>query len=259
MTVALGLVCKDGVLVASDSMGSDGHTASISTKVRAFGRSPVIWTASGSQYVIEEVTAAFEQLDLSGSADAPLQAFTTPTLPALRAKLNNSAIPTMRKAYENALSTTPIPPGAIHNNFVSNFLVLGFSNETPWFLEINHDGQLNWHTERGFYATGSGGPFATVARGLMGHYLGDELTLEQGKMVAYRAISTTIEVSSSGVGPPVQLAICDKDGQRTLRADEIDSIEVSVERWKELERQSLLDVGSALPALGDIPTLKHGG
>jgi 20S proteasome alpha/beta subunit len=259
MTVAIGLVCKDGVIVASDSMGSDQMTATIATKVWTFSRSPVIWTASGSQYVIEEVTAAFEKLDAEGSDSTPLRAFTDPNLPALRGKLNSAAIGAMRKAYANALASTPFPQGAIPNSFASNFLVLGFSNEQPWFLEINNDGQLNWHTEGGFYATGSGGQFATVARGLMSHYLGEELTLEQGKLVAFRAIATTIEVSSSGVGPPVQIAVCDANGPRVLGQEEMDSIKVSVDRWKELESQSIRDANGSGEAVGDIPSLEEQG
>lgn len=252
MTVAIGIVCTDGVLVASDSMGSDQQTASFSKKVHAFDRSPVIWTASGSQYVVEEVTEAFQGIDSSGNGAAPLGILSNPNLPLIRKKLNGAANPAMRKAYENALASNPIPAGSTHNSFFTNFLLLGYGSGTPWFLEISGDGQLNWHTEDGFYATGSGGPFATVARGLMSHYLADDLTLEKGKLVAYRAIATTIEVSNSSVGLPVQIAVCDAEGQRILDVEEIESIKVSVDRWKEIERQSLIDVQQG-EAADDLP------
>jgi len=48
--------------------------------------------------------------------------------------------------------------------FFSSFAFLGWSRSEPWFLEIAHDAQMNWHTEKLFAAVVSGGAFATVAR-----------------------------------------------------------------------------------------------
>ena len=45
MTVALGLVCSDGVLVASDSMASNGRVASAAIKVHRLDKRPIVWTA----------------------------------------------------------------------------------------------------------------------------------------------------------------------------------------------------------------------
>lgn len=257
MTVAIGLVCKDGVLVASDSMGSDESTARRSQKVHTFGRSPIVWTASGSVYVMEEVTLALEKLDQSGSPAAPMAAFTQPDLNGLRHQLRVAINKSMLAAYGTALASQPLAPGQIHPNFVTNFVVLGYVNETPWFLEFAADGELNWHTEAKFYAIGSGGPFATVALGLMSHYMKDDLSLEDGKLLAYRTIDTTIEVSNRGVGPPVQIAICDKDGARILAEDEIKALATGVDRWKAIESESLnsLKGGESLAATVDVDEL----
>lgn len=255
MTVALGLVCKDGVLVAADSMGSEELTAAKSQKVRVFGRTPALWTASGSVYVMEEVTEALKKLDAGGKPDAPLSAFTTPDLVGLRTQLKNSIHPAMSKAYASALSTVPVPPGHVHPSFVTNFVVVGYSAGTPWLLELAHDGQLNWHHERRFYATGSGGPFATVAMGLMSHYVTADLTLNEGKMLAYRTIETTIEVSNGLVGPPVQIATCDATGTEILTEDEIENVRTGVERWKTIERESLRMGTEAEQATGDLPVM----
>jgi hypothetical protein len=119
------------------------------------------------------------------------------------------------------------------------------------------DGQINWHTEHRFYAVGSGGEFASVAHGLMSHYISDDLTLEHGKLLAYRTIDTTINVSSSGVGPPVQIAICDNNGPRILDDDEIKAVSTAVDRWKELEVETLRATLESLAgsAARDLPTL----
>ncbi|MBO3086631.1 hypothetical protein [Cellulomonas fengjieae] len=218
-------------------MSSDAFTAMTAQKVRTFGRTPAIWTASGSVFVMEEVTNTLETIDTSGSPTAPLASFTTPDLKAIREKLHSSINPVMGKAYQKALGSVPFQPGAIP--FQTDFLLLGYTNGTPWFLELAGDGQANWHTAQKFYSIGSGGPFAAVAKALMGHYIDDDLTLEDGKLLAYGTIATTIEVSNAHVGFPVQIATCDENGARILDAAEIDEIKTAVDRWKVLESDIL--------------------
>lgn len=58
-------------------------------------------------------------------------------------------------------------------------------------------------------------------------------------MLAYRTIDTTIEVSSHGVGPPVQIAVCDDNGTHVLTDEEISQIGTAVDRWKVLEADTL--------------------
>lgn len=129
--------------------------------------------------------------------------------------------------------------GLVHP-WASDFLVLGFANNQPYFLEIASDGQLNWHTDSRFYAVGSGGEFAMVAEGLMAHYVeGGDLTLEMGIQVAARTIETTCRVSSAHVGLPVQLAVADSSGARVLAPTEVDEVIQKVEGWLELERNTL--------------------
>ncbi len=258
MTVAIGLVCKDGVLVASDSMASDPQTAHTVTKIFKLDTCPVVWTASGSVYVIEEVGHALSGIDKpNAKTGGPPIAFAEPNLTALRSSLTAAIHRTMRACYESALASTPFPPGAIAPNFQTSFLVAGYANSTTWLLEFAEDGQVNWHTKFGFYAIGSGGPFARVAHGLMAHYLSNPLTVEQGARVAYRAIQTTCEVSPGGVGLPVQIAVVDGEGTRVLEETEISEIETAVERWKTLEAETLTmgTEDAQKTARGDLPSI----
>src|SRR5689334_9954730 len=97
MTVAIGLVCKDGVLVASDSMASDPLTAHNITKVFKLECCPVVWTASGSVYVIEEVKTALDGIDRPNTkTGGPPVAFAQPDLTALRGSLKGAIHRTMR-------------------------------------------------------------------------------------------------------------------------------------------------------------------
>jgi proteasome beta subunit len=259
VTVAIGLVCNDGVLVASDSMASDPQTAHSVTKVFQLKYCPVVWTAAGSVYVIEEVEAALAGIDQPNTqTGAPPAAFAEPNLNALRERLKGIVHRTMKKCYESALVSSPLPPGAIANGFATSFLVAGYANQKPWLLEFAHDGQVNWHTTFGFYAFGSGGPFARVAHGLMAHYLSADLCLKQGLKVAYRAIETTCEVSPGGVGMPVRIAMVDNDGPRVLDESEVNEVGDLVARWKTLEAETLgmTSDDAKMTAQGDLPVME---
>jgi 20S proteasome alpha/beta subunit len=240
MTVAIGLVCSDGVIVASDSMASSGNTARPICKVFAVPELGVVWTAAGAVFVIEEVEAVVLKEARENRVQAICRA---PDLAGVRTALAPKITDKMKQCYGAALpfginsslsSTVPQHP------FNSDFLLLGWSRDTPWFLEVSHDGQLNWHTSNGFAAVGSGGEFASVAQGLMKHYVeGRELSVDDGLLVAYRTIETTCEVSSHHVGLPVWLAVSTASGARVLERAEIDEIRDTVLGWKQLERETL--------------------
>lgn len=259
MTVAIGLVCSDGVLVASDSMASDPQTAHNVTKVFKLDHCPVVWTGAGSVYVMEEVEAALAGIDHpNAKTGGPPIAFAEPNLPALRNSLKGVIHSTMQKCYQSALASTPFAPGSFPQQFATSVLLAGYSSGKTWLLEFAHDGQVNWHTTFGFYAVGSGGPFARVAHGLMAHYLTSELSLKQGLKVAYRAIETTCEVAPGGVGMPVRIAVVDQDGPRVLEEAEVNEIGDLVARWKTLETEtlSMSPEDAKMHAEGDLPSIE---
>jgi proteasome beta subunit len=232
-------------------MGSNHMIAEPVVKVHTLANNPVAWTGSGSVYVMEEVEAALAaQLD-----QGPQPALTTPQPLLLRGKFKTAIVETMRKCYQSALSTVPFPPGQTATSFVADFLLVGFANGEPWFLEVATDGQINWHTSGRFYATGSGGQFATVCHALMRHYLEDDLSLDHGKLVAYRAIATTCQVSSGLVGLPVQMAVVDARGQRVLDDDEMKEVSTGVQRWMAIEAGTLRmnSLSAKEAAVGDLP------
>jgi 20S proteasome alpha/beta subunit len=251
MTVALALICSDGVLVASDSMASNGPIASTAVKVRRLTQQPIVWTASGSVFIIEEAAQQLTNLEAQiGQIPQVLAAFSQPELDVIRQHIANCLKQTMRQCYASAL-----PFGAnqqvnnSHHPFITDFLVTGYTQATPYLLEIANDGQVNWHTAEGFYAIGSGGVFAAVAQGLMKHYLdGGPLPLQYGMQLAYRTIETACEVSSMWVRTPVQLAIVDKGGARVLNHAEIEQLRDEVSGWKQLERDALWRKVSDVPA-----------
>lgn len=241
MTVAIALKCSDGVLVASDSMASQKRIASSADKVFAFQNQPIVWTASGSLFVIEEVAAKLDGFErsLTTGTDASL-AFVIPDLPAVRSMLYSNITGAMKDCYSGAL---PYGLEQVENGkhpFFTDFLLAGYSNKTPFLLEISCNGEMNWHTDEGFYAIGSGGDFASVAQALMRHYLDlGPLPLRYGMQLAYRAIDTACEVSSMHVRTPVQIAVVDDTSTRIIDREERDKIAAAVQGWKEIERDAL--------------------
>jgi 20S proteasome alpha/beta subunit len=241
MTVAIALKCSDGVLVASDSMASQARIASSADKVFTLQSQPIIWTASGSLFVIEEVATQLAEVEqgIASNADAEA-AFAAPDLPAVRSTLYTHITETMKGCYSGAL---PYGLQQLENGrhpFFTDFLLAGYAKETPFLLEIASDGEMNWHTDEGFYAIGSGGDFASVAQALMRHYLDSgPLPLQYGMQLAYRTIETACEVSSMHVRTPVQIAVADDSGARILKKEEMDRVASGVAGWKQIERDAL--------------------
>ena len=266
MTVAIGMVCSDGVLVASDSQATSGQIASPGNKVKIVDGASAVWTAAGSVYVIEEV-----ELDLSKKVETQLKndgpnkwkrGFLDPNESLVREDTGKVIKDAIRRCYESIMPGM-VPPGGYPHPFATSFLLLGVGVDGSFFLEFAEDGQVNSHTHRGFYALGSAGEFASVAMALMRHYImGPAVPLDIGQKLAYRTIETTCEISAGLVGGPVQMAIADNSGVRIVNDTELRDIGDSVRAWKELEKNTLHGSGESRSGplqseLGaDIPMLE---
>jgi 20S proteasome alpha/beta subunit len=258
VTVAIGLVCSDGVVVASDSMSSGGARFGVAAtvqKVYAMKHVPVVWTGSGHVYVMEEVEKSISELDTllsEPSSAVALQTFQTPDTEAIRTTLSQDVRKTMLACYKEALprglEQTDPRLGGIHP-FMTDFIFLGNANNTPWLLEIAAGGGVEWHTSQRFFALGSGGDAASAAEVVLHHYVGDDLPTKLGVGFAFRLVQATCEVSTGGVRPPVQLAIADTEGAKVLtEIGEEDQAMVSfVQQWKESERDTLRKFGVQPP------------
>ena len=245
MTVAVGMVCSDGVLIATDSQATSDRVAQPAAKAKAFSGAATVWCGAGSQYVIEEVGSALvsevEHHLLDVGDNEWKRVFREPNVDAIRSSLAAVVRQTMKSCYQTVLPVVS-PPGAPvlrRHPFDTDFLFAGMAGDTKFLLEISGDGQLNWHTARGFHALGTGGEFATVIMETMKPHLDDSPPdLQLGKIVAYRTIDTTCAVSADLSGP-VQMAVADSSGSRVLDEDELQAMEKSVQSWKASERSLL--------------------
>jgi 20S proteasome alpha/beta subunit len=256
MTVAIGLVCSDGVLVAADSMASMGHTAAFVSKVHSFPSASLVWVGSGSVYVLEEIEAALTR-QLTGTE---LSKVNRGDRDAIRNGLGRTVTGALKKCYESALPFGMNQgDGSGKHPFSSEVMLLGWSSGKPWFLEVSSDGGMNWKDGQGFSSIGSGGEFATVAHSIVKHHYTPDFDLEVGLMLAYRVIQSTCEVSSMFVGGPVNLAVASDAGARNLTDDEVNKIDSQVEGWKAVERDALRDLRVPIAdqvETSELPTLE---
>ena len=239
------MVCSDGAVLATDSQATSGEIAQPVVKARTIRGAPTVWCGAGMQYVIEEVEAALaseiESHLVGVGSNQWKRMFREPNLGAIRAGFAGVVRQTMKSCYQTVLPVVS-PPGAPvprRHPFDTDFLFAGMSDDMKFLLEISGDGQLNWHTDRGFHALGTGGDFATVVMETMKPHLEESPPdLRLGQMVAYRAIDTTCTVSAE-LGGPVQMAVADNSRSRVLDEQELQGIQESVQNWKAAERSLL--------------------
>lgn len=225
MTIAIGMVCADGVLVASDSMGSAGMIARQVKKVHAFDRQPVIWVRAGSEFVTQRIHAVMDSHDLAGNEWS------------LR-DLSDEVAASVRDAYAVPLA----PPTSAEPFDHSSELILLSWTEQPTMLHVPADLATIDCTDRAFVAIGSGHDAASAVGATLIHYSGeaDRIALSKGCLIAYRLVSAVCQVSSWGVSPPVQMAVADAQGARVLSQVELDELDLGVERWLASERETFL-------------------
>ena len=97
--------------------------------------------------------------------------------------------------------------------FIADILVGGYDNDGPALFNIDMFGS----TEKKLYVTtGSGSP---VAYGLLEEEYREDLTVEEAKVIALRAVKAAI-TRNIGTGDGINVAIIDKDGFRLLTKEQ---------------------------------------
>jgi len=237
----------------------------LDSSVGALSALPVIWSAVGSIYVLEDVAAYVGQLDKLAQSEqlTIVQNFKGPRLDQVKQNLGTYIRDPMKKCYESALpGTEPVPTfeGMVHP-FATDFLVLGYASGTPWFVEVANDGRLVWRTGGGHHAVGAGGEAALLARAVLRMYAeGRDVGVEMAKAVAYRTVVTTLELSAGIPGAPVQIAVADAAGSRVLGREEVAAVGALADRWAEAEGETVRRIfATKAPAGAGLAGDKPGG
>lgn len=195
-TTTVGIQAKDGVVLCADMRASAGY------------------------FVANNNTMKIQQLDLhagltlaGGVADAQ----------------NITDILRYHASLHRIQKQEPIPIHSLtrltslifHQNrgypFIADILVGGYDNDGPALFNIDMFGSVE---KKSYVTTGSGSP---VAYGLLEEEYREDLTVEEAKKIALRAVKAAI-VRNIGTGDGINVAIIDKDGFRLLTDEQKKSI-----------------------------------
>ncbi|MEX0763544.1 MAG: archaeal proteasome endopeptidase complex subunit beta [Nitrosopumilaceae archaeon] len=191
-TTTVGIACTDGVVLCADMRASAGY-----------------FIANNNTMKIQKIDKHAGMTIAGGVADA--QNVTD----MLRYHSNIHRIE--KQEYLPIKSIARLASLIFFQNryypFIVDILVGGYDNQGPSLYNIDMFGSLDKKT---FVTTGSGSP---VAYGLLESEYRDGLTVEEGKVIALRAVKAAI-TRNIGTGDGINVAIIDQKGFRLLTKEQ---------------------------------------
>ena len=191
-TTTVGIKAKDGVVLCADMRASAGY-----------------FIANNNTMKIQKIDEHAGMTMAGGVADA--QNITD----ILRYHANIHRI--QKQEPIPIKSLTRLTSLIFHQNrgypFIADILVGGYDNSGPALFNIDMFGSVE---EKTYVTTGSGSP---VAYGLLEEEYRDDLTVEEAKVIALRAVKAAI-TRNIGTGDGINVSIIDKNGFRLLTKEQ---------------------------------------
>ena len=191
-TTTVGLKAKDGVVLCADMRASAGY-----------------FIANNNTMKIQKIDDHAGMTMAGGVADA--QNITD----ILRYHANIHRIEKQEPIPIKSL--TRLTSLIFHQNrgypFIADILVGGYDNDGPALFNIDMFGSVE---EKNYVTTGSGSP---VAYGLLEEEFREDLTAEEAKVIALRAVKAAI-TRNIGTGDGINVSIIDKNGFQLLTKEQ---------------------------------------
>jgi proteasome beta subunit len=191
-TTTVGIKAKDGVVLCADMRASAGY-----------------FIANNNTMKIQKIDDHAGMTMAGGVADAQNITDILRYHANLHRIQKNEPIPIR--------SLTRLASLIFHQNrgypFIADILVGGYDKTGPALYNIDMFGSVE---EKTYVTTGSGSP---VAYGLLEEEYRDDLSVEDAKVVALRAVKAAI-TRNIGTGDGINVAIIDKDGFRLLSKEQ---------------------------------------
>jgi 20S proteasome alpha/beta subunit len=238
MTVIVAARCRDGAVIASDSQATE-MVAGVRWEVQKLfpltGTS--VWGASGMTTLIDDVREELERNSdlIERSAD-------------FRNTMRSLIRPIMERHYSAYL------PGQGGQGYhpQTDFTACGLDLAgEPFILELDRNANCGWVT-RDWHALGSGAGFAQMAGALLEHFGLRGRSVDDGKVIVFRALDAVIQTSNFGVGGQPQMWVITRDGCHCLDGAEVETLRNIVAGWKEIELDSL-DTAMGRPPVVEEP------
>jgi 20S proteasome alpha/beta subunit len=240
MTLVLAIRCREGVVLASDGQAtSDAAGQPTRQAVQKLfdlgGR--IAWGAAGSVGLQQALVECLDrERDRVLEAEDP------------RAALVETVIPIQQRALRDFVPH----PGAQAPDLACVFCWVDAGGE-PRIFSVPRTGSDHQLHER-HAAVGTGDIFADFAMVSVEHLGTPDLSLEQAKMVALKAIADAIDVAAIYLGPPIQMAVVTARGVAEVPKAEIEGgLSDSVDAWKIRQRETLGPLAPPAPVVRRAP------
>jgi proteasome beta subunit len=200
-TTTLGIVCKDGVVIAADKRATAGGfiVAKDVDKVVQITDSIVITTAGA----VSEIQLFIKLL----RAELTLKNIKTNRINTVKEAANISA----RMVYETARQ---------YFSGVTHFLMAGYDKLGTHLYEISSDGTLL--ELKDYVSSGSGSP---MVYGILEHQYKDTITTKEAEDLAVKAISASMQ-RDSFTGNGIDVMTVTKDGIKKTVQKKISSVAI---------------------------------
>jgi proteasome beta subunit len=196
-TTTVGLICKDGVVLAAEKKSTMGYLV-----------------ASKESEKILPVADHIAMTIAGVSGDAQTLAR------YMRAELKLFELQNQRKISVKGASTllSNILQGSKYFPFFVQLILAGY-DEGPAIFSLDAIG--GWEEEKKFFSTGSGSP---IALGVLEDSYKDDISIEDGKKIAIRAIKAAIERDIGSGGRGIDVAVITKEGIKIAKYESLESI-----------------------------------
>lgn len=192
-TTTLGIICKDGVVVAAEKKSTLGYLI-----------------ASKESEKILEITDHVAMTIAGASGDAQALAR------YLKAELKLFEIQNQRKVTIKGAATmlSNILQGGrwTYLPYMVQLIIAGYDDSGPSIYNLDAIGSIE--EEKKFFSTGSGSP---MALGVLEDNFRDGMTFEEGSKLAIRAIRAAVERDIGSGGKAIDIAVITKDGIKMSR------------------------------------------
>ena len=243
MTLVLAIRCREGVVLASDGQATtDAAGQPTRLEVRKLfdlgGR--IAWGAAGSLGLQQTLADRLdEEAEVLLARDDP------------RSGLVDAVLPIQQRALRDFVPH----PGAQPPDLACVFCWVDGSGAARIFSvpRTGSDHQLH----EGHAAVGTGDIFADFAMVSVAHLGTPELSIEQAKMVALKAIEDAISVAAVYLGPPIQMSVVTAAGVRPVPRAEVEGgLSDSVDAWKVRQRETLGPLAPPAPVVRETSLLR---
>jgi proteasome beta subunit len=190
-TTTLGLVCKDGIVVAADKKATMGYLIANkeSDKLQALD-DHIVMTVAGvwgdAQALARYLKAEFKLFSLNNGR---------------RISVKGAA-----SLVSNILQNSKFYP------YYVQLIIAGFDDEGPAIYTLDAIGSSE--QEKKFFSTGSGSP---MALGVLEDSYSENMSVEEGSKLAYRAIKAAIGRDIASGGNAIDIGVITKDGVKITR------------------------------------------